>query len=89
MGTGAYYAPAADAIAMAESYLLDRKRLLPCGAYLNGEYGQKGIYLGVSVILGKAGVEKVVEIPLAEEERAALSRSAAAVRSLIELVERS
>jgi malate dehydrogenase len=89
MGTSAFYAPAAAAILMAEAYLLDRKRLLPCAAYLNGEYGLEGLYLGVPVVLGAGGVERIVELPLTEDERAALSRSAAPVRSLIELVERS
>lgn len=80
----AFYAPAASAINMAESYLKDKKRVLPCAAYLNGEYGMKDIYLGVPVVIGSAGVEKIVEIPLTEEERSALAISAQGVKSLIE-----
>ncbi len=84
MGTSAYYAPASAAIAMTESYLLDQKRLLPCAAYLNGEYGLNDLYIGVPVIIGKGGVEKVVEVKLTEAERAMLDKSAAAVRELLE-----
>src|SRR5205807_6817848 len=61
----AFYAPAASAIAMAESYLRDKKRVLPCAAYLNGEYGMKDIYVGVPVVIGSKGVERIVEIELA------------------------
>lgn len=89
MGTSAFYAPAAAAIAMAESYLLDQKRLLPCAVYLEGEYGVNGIYMGVPCIVGAGGVEQVVEIPLTEQERAALERSAEHVRSIVQIVERS
>src|SRR5574339_546654 len=60
----AFYAPAASAIAMAESYLRDKKRVLPCAAMLNGEYGVKGLYVGVPVIIGAGGIEKIVEIKL-------------------------
>src|SRR5260221_12997304 len=70
MGTSAYYAPASSAIAMAESYLLDQKRLLPCPAYLTGEYGYQDIYMGVPVILGGKGVEKIVQVSLNAEEKA-------------------
>lgn len=79
----AFYAPAASAIAMAESYLKDKKRVLPCAAYLNGEYGMKDIYLGVPVVIGASGVEKIVEIALTEEEKAELAISAEGVKSLI------
>jgi len=58
----AFYAPAASAIAMAESYLRDKKRVLPCAAYLNGEYGVKDMYVGVPVVIGSKGVERIVEI---------------------------
>ena len=80
----AYYAPAASAIAMAESYLKDKKRVLPCAAYLNGEYGVKGLYIGVPVVIGAKGVEKVVEIELNSHERADFTRSVGAVQSLAE-----
>lgn len=78
----AFYAPAASAIAMAESYLLDQKRLLPCAAWLNGEYGVRDLYVGVPVIIGARGVERIVEIALDSEERAMFERSVAAVRNL-------
>jgi malate dehydrogenase len=84
MGTSAFFAPAACAIAMAESYLKDRKRLLPCTAYLNGEYGFTDIYLGVPVLIGGGGVEKIIEIELTEEEKALLAKSAAGVQKLID-----
>jgi malate dehydrogenase len=84
MGTSAYYAPASAAITMATAYLRDQKRLLPCAAYLNGEYGFKDLYLGVPVVIGGSGVEKVVTIELTAEEKAMLDKSAAAVRELIE-----
>ncbi|MGB9716503.1 MAG: malate dehydrogenase [Thermodesulfovibrionales bacterium] len=79
----AYYAPAASTFHMIKSILLDEKRLLPCAAYLNGEYGIKDIYMGVPVILGKEGVEKVVEIKLTKEERAQFRKSCASVKKLI------
>jgi malate dehydrogenase len=84
MGTSAYYAPASAAITMATAYLRDQKRLLPCAAQLNGEYGFKDLYLGVPVVIGGNGVEKVVTIELTAEEKTMLDRSAAAVRELIE-----
>jgi malate dehydrogenase len=78
----AFYAPAASAITMAESYLLDQKRLLPCAAYLNGQYGVHDLYVGVPVVIGARGVERIVEIPLDAEERAMFDKSVAAVRNL-------
>jgi malate dehydrogenase len=84
MGTSAYYAPASAAITMATSYLRDQKRLLPCAAHLNGEYGFKDLYLGVPVVIGGGGVERVVTIELSADEKAMLDKSAAAVRELIE-----
>jgi malate dehydrogenase len=78
----AYYAPASAAIQMAESYLKDKRRLLPCAAYLNGEYGVKDLYVGVPVIIGHHGVEKVVEIELNPEEKAGFDKSVAAVVEL-------
>ena len=72
------------AVEMAESYLKDKRRILPCAAYLRGEYGVKGLYVGVPCIIGAKGVERVVEIKLDAGERARFRKSAAAVRSLIE-----
>jgi len=82
----AFYAPAAAAIQMAESFLLDKKRVLPCAAHLKGEYGVKDLYVGVPVILGAGGVERVVEIDLNASERAMFEKSVSAVRGLIEAV---
>jgi malate dehydrogenase len=84
MGTSAYYAPASAAISMATAYLRDQKRLLPCAAYLDGEYGYRDLYLGVPVVIGGRGVEKVVTIELTADEKAMLDKSALAVRELIE-----
>jgi len=80
----AFYAPAASAIAMAESYLLDKKRVLPCAAWLNGEYGVKDIYVGVPVVIGSKGVERIVEIELNGAERGMFEKSVASVQGLIE-----
>ncbi|WP_137179401.1 malate dehydrogenase [Roseomonas sp. AR75] len=80
----AFYAPAASAIAMAESYLLDKKRVLPCAVMLNGEYGQKDFYVGVPVVIGANGVERVVEVQFTAEEKAAFDKSCDAVKKLIE-----
>jgi len=80
----AFYAPATSAVAMAESYLKDKKRVLPCAALLNGEYGIKGLYVGVPVVIGAGGVERIVEIEMNAAERAAFDKSCAAVRELIE-----
>ena len=82
----AFYAPAAAAIQMAESYLKDKRRVLPCAAQLNGEYGVKGLYVGVPVIIGAGGVEKVVEIDLNKAEKAMFDKSVTAVRGLIDVV---
>jgi malate dehydrogenase len=78
----AFYAPASAAVEMAESILKDKKKVLPCAAYLQGEYGIRDLFIGVPVKLGAAGVEQVLEITLAEEEKAALQKSAAAVQEL-------
>ncbi len=88
MGTSAYFAPAASAIQMARAYLHDEKRLIPCAAYLRGEYGYQDLYIGVPVILGGGGVEKVVEIALDPGEKQMLDKSAKAVRDLIEVSKR-
>lgn len=80
----AFYAPAASAIAMAESYLKDKRRVLPCAAQLNGEYGISGLYVGVPVVIGANGVEKVVEVQLDAAEQAMFEKSAASVKGLVE-----
>lgn len=79
----AYYAPAASSIAMAESYLRDKKRVLPCAAYLEGEYGIHGYYFGVPVVIGAAGVERVLELKLSEEERALVMKSLESVKKTV------
>ncbi len=79
----AYYAPAASVVAMAESILRDQKRVLPCAAYLEGEYGINGCFVGVPVKLGKDGIEKIFEVKLDEAEKAALLKSAQAVKDLV------
>jgi len=78
----AFYAPAASGVEMAESYIKDLKKTLPCAAYLNGEYNTKGLYVGVPVIIGKEGVEKVVELKLSSEEKTNFENSVKAVESL-------
>lgn len=83
----AYYAPAAAAVQMARSVLLDKKRLLPCAAYLNGEFNHSGVFVGVPAILGSRGVERVVDLELTAEEQKALDRSVDAVRELVKEVE--
>ncbi|HEY8016031.1 MAG TPA: malate dehydrogenase [Dongiaceae bacterium] len=80
----AYYAPAAAAVLMAESYLKDKKRVLPCAAWLDGQYGVKELYVGVPVIIGAEGVERVVEIALDTAEKAMFDKSVSAVRGLID-----
>src|SRR4030081_1487024 len=80
----AFYAPASSAIAMAESYLKDKKRVLPCAAYLNGEYGVKDMYVGVPVVIGSKGVERIVEIELAGKDREAFDKSVGAVQGLVD-----
>jgi malate dehydrogenase len=85
MGTSAYYAPASSAVAMARAYLRDEKRLLACAAYLEGEYGYKDLFMGVPVIIGGKGVERIVEIPLTEEEKGMLAKSAKSVQAVVDL----
>jgi malate dehydrogenase len=80
----AFYAPAASAIAMAEAYLKDKKRVLPCAAYLTGQYGINDMYVGVPVVIGAGGVEKIVEIELNPTEKAAFKKSCSAVQELID-----
>ncbi len=82
----AYYAPSAGAVQMAEAIVRDEKRILPCAAWLNGEYGEKGIFLGVPCKLGRRGLEQVLEVELTAEEKAALAKSAEAVREPMKAV---
>jgi len=84
LGTGsAFYAPAVSAIAMAESYLRDKKRVLPCSAYLDGQYGVKGLFLGVPVVIGAGGVERVLEVDLDDAEKSMLAKSVESVRKSV------
>lgn len=85
----AYYAPASSAIAMAESYLKDKKRVLPCAAKLKGEYGIDGLYIGVPVVIGAGGVEKIIEIKLSAEEQEMFDGSVNAVKGLVEAVDKA
>jgi malate dehydrogenase len=82
----AYYAPSAAAVEMAESILKDKKKVLPCAAYLEGEYGINGLYVGVPVKLGARGVEQIYQIKLTADEQAALNKSAAAVQELVDVI---
>ena len=89
MGTSAYFAPASSAIAMARAYLRDEKRLLPCAAYLDGEYGYRDLFMGVPVIIGGGGVERIVEIPLTPDEKAMLDKSSESVKSIVDVCRRT
>ena len=80
----AYYAPSASAVEMVECIIKDKKRILPCAVYLEGEYGINGLFVGVPVKLGAGGVEEIIQINLTTEERAALQKSAAAVQELVD-----
>ena len=82
----AFYAPSAAIVEMVEAILRDKKKILPCAAYLEGEYGIKGLFVGVPVKLGARGIEQVIEIKLTPEEQAALQKSAAAVKELVEII---
>ncbi|MDA0939283.1 MAG: malate dehydrogenase [Proteobacteria bacterium] len=84
----AFYAPASAALAMAFSYMNDEKRIMPCAAYLNGEYGFSGLYVGVSAIIGASGLEKIIEIELKENERAAFEKSVESVKKLLHDMEK-
>ncbi len=84
----AFYAPSASVVAMVESILLDKKRILPCAVSANGEYGIKDLFVGLPVVLGRSGMEKIIEMKLSPEEKAALDRSAAAVKELCETVDK-
>jgi malate dehydrogenase len=85
----AYYAPSAAVVAMAEAILLDKKRILPCAVYLEGEYGVNGLFLGVPAKLGARGVEKIIELSLSNDEMAALQKSAQAVQDLVDILKRT
>jgi malate dehydrogenase len=89
MGTSAYFAPASSAMAMVKSYLRDEKRLLACAAYLDGEYGYRDLFMGVPVVIGGAGIERVIEIPLTGDEKSMLQRSAESVKSIVEVCRRA
>jgi malate dehydrogenase len=80
----AFYAPAASAIAMAESYLKDKKRVLPCAAHLSGQYGVDGLFIGVPIVIGANGVERIVEVTFSGDEKAMFEKSVASVRSLVD-----
>jgi malate dehydrogenase len=82
----AYYAPAAAAVQMAEAIVLDKKRILPCSAWLEGEFGMNGLFLGVPCKLGRRGLEAIIEVTLTDDERAALARSAGAVKETMALL---
>jgi malate dehydrogenase len=86
LGTSAWYAPGAAVAQMVESIVLDEKRVLPCTALLEGEYGIDGLYMGVPVVLGESGIERVIELDLSESEKAELDQSAEAVREVVELL---
>jgi malate dehydrogenase len=79
----AFYAPAESAIAMAKSYLKDKKRVLPCAAHLTGQYGLKDMYVGVPAVIGAGGVERIIEFPMDDAERAMFAKSVASVQGLI------
>src|SRR5216117_1562602 len=83
LGTSAWYAPGAAAAQMVDSIMLDEKRVLPCTAYLEGEYGIEGLYMGVPVKLGAGGIQEIVELELSEDEQTMLNESADAVREVV------
>src|SRR5688572_25472325 len=86
LGTSAWYAPGAAAAQMVDSVVLDQKRVLPCTAYLEGEYGIDGLYMGVPVVLGAKGIERIVELDLDDAEQQALKASADAVREVVSVL---
>jgi len=85
MGTSAYYAPATSAVAMAKAYLRDEKRVLACATYLEGEYGYNDLFMGVPCVIGGKGIEKIVEIPLNDEEKGMLAKSAKSVQAVVDI----
>jgi malate dehydrogenase len=86
VGTSAWYAPGASAAQMVEAILKDQKKILPCSVFLQGEYGISDLFVGVPVKLGARGVEQIIEIKLSEDEQAALSKSAGAVKELVDII---
>jgi malate dehydrogenase len=86
LGTSAWYAPGAAAASVVEAILGDQKRIIPCGCYLEGEYGQEDIMIGVPVVIGRDGIEKIVEIELTEDEKAKFEASADAVRKVNQIL---
>jgi malate dehydrogenase len=89
MGTSAYYAPASSAVAMAKAYLHDEKRLLACAAYLDGEYGYKDLFMGVPAVIGGKGIEKIIDVPLTEDEKAMLAKSAKSVQAVVDICKKA
>jgi malate dehydrogenase len=85
MGTSAYYAPASSAVSMAKAYLRDEKRLLAAAAYLEGEYGYNDLFIGVPCVIGGKGIERIIEIPLSEDEKAMLAKSAKSVQAVVDI----
>ncbi len=86
MGTSAWYAPGASAALMVEAILKDQKKIMPCSVFLQGEYGIHDLFVGVPVKLGARGVEQIIEIKLTSEEKAALHKSAGAVKELVDVI---
>jgi malate dehydrogenase len=85
MGTSAYYAPASSAVSMAKAYLRDEKRLLAAAAYLEGEYGYNDLFIGVPCVIGGKGIEKIIEIPLSDDEKGMLAKSAKSVQAVVDI----
>ncbi len=85
MGTSAYYAPASSAVSMAKAYLRDEKRLLAAAAYLEGEYGYSDLFIGVPCVIGGKGIERIIEIPLSDDEKAMLAKSAKSVQAVVDI----
>jgi malate dehydrogenase len=86
VGTSAWYAPGASAADMVEAILKDQKRIMPCSVFLKGEYGINDLFVGVPVKLGARGAEEIIEVPLTAEEKAALTKSAGAVKELVDVI---
>ncbi len=84
----AFYAPASSAIQMAEAFLLNQKKLLPCAAYINGQYGLKNMYMGVPTIIGNKGIEKIIEVKLTAKEKLMLKKSVKSVQGLVSAVDK-
>jgi malate dehydrogenase len=89
MGTSAYYAPASSAVAMAESYLLDQKRVLPCAALLEGEYDYRDLFMGVPCVIGGKGIEKIIQLDLTDGEKEMLAKSAKSVQAVVDICKKA